>query len=96
MMDKVTAFFEENKDLIVSVVHLAVVIPLIFLAIRPEFLPAMVRRDFVMYAVYALLAVGVVSHGKKLVEAVKARMEKKVTEEVVLVSEEKTDIKPVP
>lgn len=95
MMDKVTAFFEENKDLIVSVVHLAVVIPLIFLAIRPEFLPVMVRRDFVMYAVYALLAVGVVSHGKKLVEAVKVRVEKKANE-VVLVSEEKSEIKPVP
>lgn len=94
MMDKVTAVYEENKDLIVSVFHLAVVIPLIFLAIRPEFLPVMLRRDFIMYAVYALLAIGVVSHGKKLVEAVKARVEKKATEEVVLVSEDAPKISP--
>jgi hypothetical protein len=88
-MDQIKAFYEEHKVLIVSVLHVFVIIPLIFLAIRPEYIPLAVPINVVMYIVYALLAVGVISHGYRLgVHVQKMIQAKQVTFSEPVVQEE--------
>lgn len=83
-MDKIKAFVQENREIIVGVLHLVVIIPVLFLAIRPEYVPSMVPRGVVMYSAYAILLAGVVWAVMMLVKAVQARIKVKAVEEPVV------------
>lgn len=74
---------QENFLLGMNVIHLLVVIPLIYLAINPRMIPMSIPTNVVIYTVYALLAVGVLFHGYKVVtEIVKRRQSSDQKEEV--------------
>ncbi len=74
-MDRVTQVYEENKQIIICSLHLLVIIPLIFLAIRPEYIPLMVPVNLVLYVVYALLLAGIVKHGYCVAMYIKNKVE---------------------
>lgn len=75
-MDKFKAFVQENREIITGVLHLVVIIPILFLAIRPEYVPMMVPRNVVMYSAYAILLAGAVWAVTMLVKAVQERTKK--------------------
>lgn len=67
-------FKQEDFLLGVNVIHLLVVIPLIYLAINPRMIPMSIPTNVVIYSVYALLALGVLLHGYRVViEIIKRR-----------------------
>ena len=76
-MDKVQAFVEENKPVITSSVHLLIIIPLVFLAINPQYIPLSVPVNAVIYIVYALLLAGVAKHGYALGMYIKDKIAQK-------------------
>ena len=80
-MNKLSAV---DTQIVVNSVHLAIIIPLVFLSIRRDLIPLMINPKYVVYLVYAILLAGVVSHGYKLVMNVKEKIEqRKMMEEVV-------------
>lgn len=81
-MDKLSVV---DTKIIVSTIHIAVIIPLIFLSIRRDLIPMMIDPKYIKYLVYFILLAGIVSHGYKLVMSVKEKIEqRKITEEVVV------------
>ena len=74
-------FKQEDFLLGMNVIHLLVVIPLIYLAINPRMIPMSIPTNVVIYAVYALLAVGVLFHGYKVVAEIVKRRQPSVQNE---------------
>lgn len=87
-MDKVNVFYEENKPVIMSTVHVVAIV-LIVLAMNPQYVPMFVPINVVMYAVYVLLAVGLVTQGYSLAMYIKEKVAPKtVTFDAVIKEEE--------
>ena len=56
---QVLDLYTQHKELIISALHLAIIIPLIFLAINPEYIPRFIPVNAVVYPVYILLIAGI-------------------------------------